>query len=184
MSAADRALLLRAAELQQPLARAARIGRGNGLGYVVFGVLSLLVAVVGFDLVGLIVGGVVLGVGLWERKQAARLLAADTDAPGRLARGELTLLAAIAIYAVAGLVLPPDVRELQRQLGNTRDLGIDLQRLTALVSTAWYGSVLLVSLLYQGGLARYFLGRRAAVARYLEEVPAWARTFVASMHRA
>ncbi len=182
MSAADRELLLRAAEVRRPIARAARIAAGNGLGYAIFGGISVVVAVPGLDFVGLVLGAALLGVGLFERAEAARLLRADPAAPPRLARGELVLLGTLVVYAVLGLtVLPTGIEELQRQLGNTRQLGIDVQRLEKLVRTTWYGIVLATTLLYQGGMARYFLRRRADVARYLDEVPDWARRFVESM---
>ena len=39
----------------------------------------------GWDIIGLILGGVLLGVGLYERAQCKRLLQADTAAPLRVA---------------------------------------------------------------------------------------------------
>jgi hypothetical protein len=182
LSAADRDLLLAAAELRRPIAKAARVAAGNGLGYAIFGGLSIVFALPGFDVIGLLLGGVLLGVGLHERAQATRLLGGDPAAPLQLARGELLLLGALVLYAVLGLtVLPTGVTDLQRQIGNTKQLGIDIVRLEKLARTTWFGCMLGVSLLYQGGMARYFLRRRGDVARYLAEAPAWARTFVASM---
>jgi len=182
MSDADRAVLLRAAELRRPIARAARIGAGNGLGYVLFGGLSVLFVLADWDLVGLVLGAVLLAVGLSERAQSTRLLRGDADAPLRLARGELALFGTLVLYAVLGLtVLPTGADELQRQLGNTKGLGIDVQGIARMVSTGWYGTVMVTALLYQGGMARYFLRRRADVALYLAEVPAWARAFVEAM---
>jgi hypothetical protein len=86
MPAEDRALLPRAAELHRPLARAAKLGKGNGMTYVVFGCLSLLFACMDFDAVGLALAAILLGVGLFERAQSVRLLHADAAAPLRLAR--------------------------------------------------------------------------------------------------
>ncbi len=99
MSAEDRAWLPRAAELHRPLARAAKLGMGNGMGYAVFGGLSLVFALPGWDMIGLILGAVLLGVGLYERTQSKRLLQADIAAPLRLAGGELLLLGAICSTA-------------------------------------------------------------------------------------
>ncbi|HEX5053979.1 MAG TPA: hypothetical protein VFZ65_19530 [Planctomycetota bacterium] len=184
LSEADRALLAHAAELHRPLARAAKIANGNGLGYVIFGGLSLMFSLVGFDVVGLAIGAVLLGVGLFERKQAAHLLRADAQAPLRLARGELVLLAAIVVYALLCLlVLPSAGDELKKQLHETRSMGIDVQRLADSMARAWYGTVIAVSLLYQGGMARYFQRRGADVTKYVGGVPAWARKFVESMAR-
>src|ERR1051325_1070689 len=107
MSAEDRAWLQRAAELHRALARAAKVGMANGMGYAVFGILSLVFACMGWDIIGLILGGVLLGVGLYERAQCKRLLQADTAAPLRLAYGELVLLGAIVLYGVLGLTVLP-----------------------------------------------------------------------------
>lgn len=182
MSAEDRAWLPRAAELHRPLARAAKLGMGNGMGYIVFGGLSLVFALPDLDVIGLILGAVLLGVGLYERAQSKRLLQADTAAPLRLAYGELVLLGAITLYGVLGLTVLPGASDvLQQQLGGTKGLGLDVQKIANSISTLWYTTAIAISLLYQGGMARYFLKRRSDVTRYLEEVPTWAREVVESM---
>ena len=56
-----------------------------------------------------------------------------------------------------------------------------MRELVDSMTNVFYASVLAVTLLYQGGLARYYLRRRQAVARYREEVPEWVRTVVESM---
>jgi len=155
---------------------------GNGMGYAVFGGLSLVFALWDRDIIGLILGAVLLGVGLYERAQSKRLLQADTAAPLRLARGELVLLGTIALYGVLGLTVLPGPRDLlQHQLGSTQGLGLDVQKIANSITTIWYTTVIAVSLLYQGGMALYFRSRRSDVTRYLEEVPAWAREVVESM---
>ena len=182
MSTEDRAWLPRAAELHRPLARAAKLGMGNGMGYAVFGGLSLVFACLGLDIIGLILGAVLFGVGFYERAQSKRLLQADTAAPLRLAYGELVLLGAIALYGVLGLTVLPGASDvLQQQLGGTKGLGLDVQKIANSISTIWYTMAIAVSLLYQGAMARYFLKRRSDMTRYLEEVPAWARQVVESM---
>lgn len=182
MSTEDRAILAKAAELHRQLARAARVARGNGLGYAVFGGLSLALALTDLDALGLLVGAILLGVGLFERQQAVRMLQASVDAPVRLARGELVLLGAIVLYGVLGLtVLPSPADALQKQLGSTAGLGVDLRRLAESVSTVWYTAVIAIAVLYQGGMARYFLNRRAAIDRYRQATPSWAREVVEAM---
>ncbi len=177
-----RAGLTRAAELHRPLARAAKVGIGNGTGYAIFGGLSLGFALVeGVDLVGLMIGAVLLAIGFYERAQSARLLHADMAAPLRLAWGELALFGAIALYGAYGLTAPPVSSELLQQLGGAQELGVDVQTIVAGVTTMWYTSLIVVSLVYQGGMALYFRRRGADVARYREEVPAWAREVVESM---
>ena len=181
MSPEDRAWLPRAAELYRPIARAAKLGMGNGMGYVVFGGLSLAFALASWDVIGLILGAVLLGAGLYERTQCRRLLHADTAAPLRLACGELVLLGAIALYAAGGLTAPGPSELLRQQLGGTQGLGIDVQKIADSVSAVWYTTIIAISLFYQGGMALYFRSRRSDVTRYLEEVPVWARKVVESM---
>ena len=155
---------------------------GNGMGYAVCGGLSLAFALLGRDVIGLIISVVLLGVGLYERAQSRRLLQANAAAPLRLACGELVLLGAIALYGVLGLtVLPGPSDLLQQELGGTHGLGLDVQKIANSINTMWYTTVVAISLLYQGGMALYFRSRRSDVTRYLEEVPAWAREVVESM---
>lgn len=182
MSIEDRAVLARAAELHRPLARAAKLGRGNGIGYAIFGSLGLLLAVMDLDAVGLALGAVLLSVGLFEHRQCARLLLADIAAPKRLALAELTLLGAIVLYGVLGLtVLPATSNAVQQQLRDARSLGIDLRSLADSISQTWYATVISVSFLYQGGMALYFRRRLEALTSYRQAVPKWAREIVESM---
>jgi NADH:ubiquinone oxidoreductase subunit 6 (subunit J) len=178
----DRLLLKRAAELHRPLARAAKLSRGNGLGYVVFGGLSLVFAVPGMDLVGMVLGAILLGVGMHERVHSGRILHGEVTAPLQLARGELVLLAAIVVYGVLGLtVLPSSAQTLEQQFGHRGTLGMDIQRIADSVTRTWYAVVIAVAVLYQGGMARYFHNRRPDVVAYLSNCPAWAREIVETM---
>ena len=178
----DRVWLTRGAELHRPLARAAKLGMANGMGYAVFGGLSLLFALSGWDMAGLTIGAVLLGVGLHERAQARRLIDADPAAPGSLARGELTLLAAITLYGLIGLTVMPGANgALQQQLAGAKGLGVDIQQITNSIQTIWYTAVIAIALLYQGLTARYFLNRRSDLNKYLSEIPAWAREVVEAM---
>jgi hypothetical protein len=182
MSKEDRAWLPRAAELHRPLARAAKRGMANGMGYAVFGLLSLVFACIAWDIIGLILGAVLLGVGLYERAQSKRLLQADTAAPLHLACGELVLLGAIVLYGVLGLtVLPVASEALTQQLRGTEGLGLDVLKLANSINTIWNTTIIAISLLYQGGMARYFLNRRSDMTQYVDEVPAWAREVVESI---
>jgi hypothetical protein len=61
-------------------------------------------------------------------------------------------------------------------------LGLDLADLIDSVTRLVSAVVMAVSILYQGGMARYFLKRRNDVAIYLAS-PDWARSLALSMHR-
>ncbi len=171
----DRELLARAAELQRPLARAAKIAHANGSGLVVFGGLTIFVALFGPDYVALLLGAAVTGVGIVERRAGARLRQADPAAPRRLAVNELCLLGAIVVYGVLKLtLLRPDGAELERAIGDSLP-GMDVKGIMDSTVTAFYGLMLAIAVGYQGGLAIYFSRKKEAVARFNSEIPEWAR---------
>jgi hypothetical protein len=92
----------------------------------------------------------------------------------------------IVIYGILGLTCcaPPERRNSRSSAhrpGGIEGLGQDLRELTEAVDTLWYALIIGVALIYQGGMARAFLRRRADLARYLTEVPGWARNVVESM---
>lgn len=184
MSAEDRLRLVETAKRLEPLKRAARLGRANGLGYVVFGGLSLLLSISSNpDWIGLLIGTVLIGVGLVERSHAARLGQGDPVAPTRIAQAELALLGAILLGGVIKLVFSASASgELRTATGDLSGLGLDVADLIDSVTRLVYAIVMAVSILYQGGMARYFLKRRNDVAIYLA-CPDWARSLALSMHR-
>jgi hypothetical protein len=73
---------------------------------------------------------------------------------------------------------------LTQQLGGTEGLGLDVMKLANSVNTIWNTTVIAISLLCQGGTARYFLNRRSDMTRHLDEAPAWAREVVQSIGKA
>jgi hypothetical protein len=171
--------LARAAELGAPLRRAARIAGANGLGYAVFGVLTILLSLPA-GIAGLLLGGCLLAVGVAQQRTAPRLVGGDRGASVALARNELLLLAAITVYAVAQMTLlrTNTAAELE-MFGDSA--GIDVAGLIDTIAGAVYGSVILISVLYQGGMALYFRRRGPVVERYVREVPGWARDTLAKL---
>jgi hypothetical protein len=184
MSAEERLELVETAKRFEPLKRAARRGRANGLGYVVFGGLSLLVSISSNpDWIGLLIGAALIGAGLVEHSQAARLGQGDPAAPARMAQAELALLGAILLGGVIKLVFSSASGELRAAAGDMPGLGLDVADLMDSVTRLVYSVVMGVSILYQGGMASYFLKRRNDVAIYLAS-PDWARSIAQSMNRA
>ena len=184
MSAADQAALLRTAELHRSLARAAALARANATGYVIFGGLSMFVAAPGLDVLGLAIGALVTGVGVAQLRAAAGLQRAEARAPRALARNELVLMGGIVVYCVLQLtVFRTSSAELEKQVGALGDLGLDVDfdELADAFTTTLYCAFLLVTLVYQGGMALYFRRRGPMVASYLAESPAWARTTVETL---
>lgn len=179
MSTEEHDQLRRAAELYRPIARAASVGRKNGLSLLIFGVLSVAFSLPGFDLVGLAIGAILTTTGFVEQRTSRRLARADPSAPKILARNELVLMAGILVYCALELtVLRPSGEELAARLGDARALGIDVEALANSLSTAIYATFMAVTLIYQGGMARYFLRRRAMIGSYWQQCPVWARRVV------
>jgi hypothetical protein len=184
MSAEDRAELVETAKRLEPLKRAARLGRANGLGYVVFGALSLLLSVSSNpDWTGVLIGMVLIGAGVVEHSQAKRLGEGDPTAPTRMAQAEFALLGAILLGGVIKLVFSSSASaELRTATGEWPGLGLDVDDLVDSATRLVYAVVMAVSILYQGGMGRYFLKRRNDVEIYLG-APDWARSLAQSMHR-
>lgn len=177
--AAEAQTLERTAELRRPLARAGQLARANGLGYAMFGALTIATSV-GGDVAGLGLGAVLLAVGLHERRDGRALGSGDAGAPERLARGELALFVAIAAYCGFQILRPAsDVSADLELLGEAA--GIDAAELVMAVRGFVYFCVAVASLAYQGAMAMYFRRRRAAVDRYLRETPDWARDVIAAL---
>lgn len=182
LTAEQRAQLELALALHRPLARAANLGRSNARGYAAFGALTLLFAALGPDALGLAIGTIVTGVGIAQLRATKQLRGADPAAPRAMARNELVLMGGIAVYALLKLTLLRETGEdLQAQVGDTSALGISFTELTQSLNTLVYATVLAVTVIYQGGLALYFLRRRSMLERYLAESPEWARTTVESL---
>jgi hypothetical protein len=182
LTSEQRSQLELALELHRPVARAANIGRSNARGYVLFGALTLMASVLmGLDVPGLAIGAVVTGVGVAQVSAAKRLRAADPAAPRAMARNELLLMAGIVAYALLKLTVLSEANDLSSEVGDTSALGVDFAELTRSINTTVYTSVIAVTLLYQGGLALYFLRRRPMLERYVAEAPEWARGVVESM---
>lgn len=182
METEDQDLLQRAVALHRPIARAASLARRNGLSLLVFGVLSVLVSLIGFDPFGLAIGAVLTWTGLVEYRTSRRLARADLLAPRMLARNELALMAGILVYCVLKLtVLRESGDELSEQLSIASGMDIDLAELTDSLNTLIYTTFSVVTVFYQGGLARYFMRRRAMIESYLRESPEWARRTIAEL---
>ncbi len=181
LSDKDKDLLALAAELHRPLARAAKRAYDNGGWLALFGGLTALFGILGPDVVGLIVGGCVLGVGILERRNGERLRRADVEAPRLLARNELCLMVVIVIYALLQLtVFRTTGEELERAAGGALG-GLDIKGMASSLTNPVYATVIAVTLLYQGGMALYYRKRRADVERFVGEIPEWARDLIVNM---
>jgi hypothetical protein len=130
------------------------------------------------DLAGLGLGAALVGVGIAARLSSKRLANGAAAAPGRLALGEIVLLFAIVLYALAKMtVMRTSGSELAQVVGALGS-DVDIAELVETTTDVVYSAVILLAFLYQGGLALYFRARRSAVRRYMNDTPAWAREVV------
>lgn len=173
----EREVLRRTAAVHADLARAAGVARKNGTSYVVFGVLTALFAL-GGEPADIALAAVLVAVGLAARSGAKRLIAADPKSPQFLALGEIALLLAVIAYCVARMTVMRSTGAELAGLVGTTSIDIDIEELIDTTTNIVYPLIMLIAVLYQGGLAMYFRARRSAVGRYIDDTPAWAREIV------
>ena len=157
----------------------------NGWSVVIIAGLASALALFMGDLVGLSVGVLAVVSGFMELKGRRLLKKRDAWGMRWLVRAELLLLAVLACYAARGLVsfnadymrdqVIPEAREklqlagisLNEFLGNYGITEAQLPALMRVVTLSLYGTVLLVTLLYQGGMVLYFRSKTKEVADLL-----------------
>jgi hypothetical protein len=160
------------------VARVLRIAKLEGGSVVVVGGLSLVISALTMSPVGLIVSALIVTCG-WAELRGARMVAAgDVRGMDWLVRAELGLMATVLLYVgFSWLTLNPatSAKELAGHEAELRQVGIDmrdLQAMTASIQRLVYAVVAVVTVIFQGGLARYYHSRRAAVAMELAMQPA------------
>ena len=159
------------------LRRVITVGRSNGMIVVFpFALLCALIALVMGDLVSAFFGLLVAAAG-WSEWHGAKLLQrGEAHGINWLVRSQLYLLTLIMLYALERMasydadnvrsMITPEMNQL------FQEGGLNVQDILPLVRTAFfamYGSLALVTLLYQGGLALFYWRRREIVRTALGE---------------
>lgn len=155
---------------EETLQRVLRLARGNGLSVLIIAGLGTLLSLALGDWVGVAVGAIVAFGGWTELAGRKELLRGDADGMRRLVRAQWIVLGAILVYCVTRMAsfdadtalgnLTPDMRT---QLA---EAGIDVATILPLVKLTFfsaYGMVTLVTLVYQGGMARHYRRRTDVV---------------------
>ena len=159
---------------QAALQKVLKVSRLNGWSIAVFAGLCTLVSLAFGDWAGAGVGLLVTASGVMEIHGHRLLQRRDATGMTWLVRAETFLLSVILVYAVSRLLsfdaeyilsnLTPDLEAL------LKEAGISKAEIVPLVQTffrAFYGAVILVALLYQGGLALYYRRQTALVTEAL-----------------
>ena len=150
---------------EEQFQRVLRIAKTNGLSVVIIAALGTLISL--GDWLGMAVGVALIVGGRMELAGRKRLLANDPAGVRQLVRAQWVVLGAIEIYCLIKLGFDHDHGVSQELRGAMIDLGIDMAALEPALRLAFYGSygaVALISVVYQGGMARYY-GRRAGVVQ-------------------
>jgi hypothetical protein len=181
---------VQAAALYRPLAKGVSTARTSGMFLIISGILGLVAGALSMDMVAVVVGLIVATLGTMERGAANDLAQAKRSAPLRLAINQVILLVLVigsawmtvqSVKAEAAQAmtmseqeiaeLPDAVQGMARQMGDT---GTDLIFMM-------FTAVVLMSLLFQGGMALYYFTRRSKVRDFHDELPPWVSDIVTTV---
>ncbi len=161
------------------LRRVLRLSSVNGLSVAIFAGLCALGSLVFGDLLGAGVGLLVAIGGITEVRGRNKLRQRDADGMRLLVRAQWMVLGVIWVYAAsrigsfdAMLALDNQTTEMRQMLA---EAGVETAQLITLVKIffyVFYSVVMLVTLIYQGGLALYYKHRTPMVAAALSVPPA------------
>ena len=180
-------LIRQAAARRRAIGKAARTAKTSGVVTLVIGISAVpmlalwpswLAAVLAF---GLCVIGAV------ELRGHRMMRQADPAAAGYLGRNQLVFLALIIFYCgvqmatfspeqIKAAAVSPEFRaqlDAMPSFAQSIDAGID--RWAPLVAYGFFGLVIVVSVVFQGGLATYYFTRRRHLNAYITHTPPWVR---------
>jgi hypothetical protein len=186
-------LMIRRARVARKVVRkAARVAAWDAGITLTIGLAGLLFSVVLWSWVGLFitVGISVVGVvGLvgWDRMQDA-----NPSAARLLGLNQLALMALIVLYCVIQMLTfsPTELTgsaTIQNQLAELRNAGMDTGSLDFLSQSGptlvrgFYGLVIILSVLVQGGMAMYYFSRRRHLESYRDDAPEWVRRLLSEL---
>lgn len=189
LDAGDLALLERAFARRRGLARAVTLARANGITLLLSAVLCLASSVLDPKLLFAVL--VLGGCGVAEMRGARLLRELDLRGPKWLVTNQLVLLAAVALYCMAGVYsgfradsptsdLAREYPDMAGQLGNLADsLGSDERSVLfdhayRAAVVGFYLALLGACALYQGACAYFYFKRTAALRAHLAQTPIWA----------
>lgn len=160
------------------LRRILRISGVNGWSVTIAAGLGTLFSLVFTDLIAIITGAVVAFGGITELQGRMALLRGEARGMRQLCLAQLIVLMMLWVYAITQLLtfdaaallakLPTDILTMAHDAGWDESALASVFRLANLLT---YGVLMLVTLIYQGGLAIYYRHRSPLVAAMLSEPP-------------
>lgn len=156
--------------------RAATVAAISGWTLAVFAALTLLLGL--FDAASLLLGAALAAVAWSELRGAAGMRRFEPRAPRRLAINQIVLAAAIIAYAgwklVAAVTGPnPYDEQLASAGGEVRRMLEPIAELHTLIAVALYGSLIPLTVLFQGAMAWWHMSRAKHLRAYLDATPTW-----------
>jgi ABC-type antimicrobial peptide transport system permease subunit len=153
-----------------------RVARFDGLSVLLLAGFFALVSAASGDVSGAIFGLLIAAAGAIELHGASLLRAANKRGMSWLVSSQMYLMATVLGYVVFRLA-NPDVDPMLKLAKSTLaaqaiQAGVDADQFIAEFPTALrilYLAVAFLTILYQGGMAVYYLKRRAAVERAIDE---------------
>lgn len=147
--------------------RVLRLARFDGWSMLIVAALFALLAALSGDRIGAAVGVLIAGVGLLELHGVTLLRHSDPRGLRWLVGSQFALMACVLGYCALRLAYPELTHlraavtdEMKTQL---EVIGWSVDQFLVLVYRLTYYAVALATVLYQGGMALYYLRRRAAV---------------------
>jgi hypothetical protein len=157
------------------LRRVIKIARLDGMSVIVVSGLCALVAAAMGDLVSAFFGLIVAAAGCGEWHGAKLLRRGEARGLDWLVRSQLYLLSVILIYAMTRMasydpeyvrsLITPEIKQIFQEAGMSVE---DIMPLVRRAFYAGYGTLAVVTLIYQGGLALYYRRRAAVVQTALD----------------
>jgi hypothetical protein len=161
------------------LRRVLRLSSVNGMSVAIFAGLCALASLVFGDWLGAGVGLLVSYGGFTEVRGRNKLRKRDADGMRLLVRAQWMVLGVIWVYAASRIGSFDAMLALENQTPEMRQIlteaGIETAQLITLVKVffyVFYSVVMLVTLIYQGGLALYYKHRTPMVQAALSAPPA------------
>ncbi|WP_182871437.1 hypothetical protein [Stieleria mannarensis] len=165
--------LLAATDLIRPVRRASRVATFNGWTVGVIAALSFPFAFFGLDGVAITLG--LSTVCCFEFLGRRKLLKFDPAGAIWLGWNQVGFLALIVAYCL--WMLLGDVPDIRANPELSRLLGSDGQQLYQALNLTVYGSVIVLSVIFQGGNAIYYFTRRRYLVAYQQQTSPWVREF-------
>jgi len=181
------ALVQEAAQNYKPIKKATRTALGSAITTLVIGVSAVPLALIWPSFSGALITAGLCVIGVVEFMGYRKLRQADPAAARWLGTNQLAFLGLIAFYCLLQMLtfssadakaaaLSPEFRaQLNAAPDMTREIDNIIEQWAPLVTYGFYSLVLVLSVLFQGGLAWYYFTRRKFLEAFQRQTPPWVR---------